>query len=265
MNSTLFGKEFRANLPVTGIIAAVLAMYVVCVVAMYDPELNKSLAAMMASMPELFAAFGMATQTTSLVDFLINYLYGLLLTVMPFVLILLMVNKLIVRYVDRGTMAYLLATPNSRVRIATTMAGVLLAALAVLLAVTVLVEIGSSEAMFPGDLDGEALARVNAGLFALWLFLGGMCFLSACLFSNAGRALWVGGGLGVLFFLMQMMAQLGEYLEFLDAANPLTLYDAYGLASADASATGGAIALAVAGLALFAAAIAVFSRRDLSV
>ena len=261
MNSTLFGKEFRANLPVAGIIAAVLVMYVVCVVAMYDPELNKSLDAMMASMPELFAAFGMATQTTSLVDFLINYLYGLLLTVMPFVLILLMVNKLIVRYVDRGTMAYLLATPNSRVRIATTMAGVLLAALAALLAVTVLVEIGSSEAMFPGDLDGEALARVNAGLFALWLFLGGMC----CLFSNAGRALWVGGGLGVLFFLMQMMAQLGEDLEFLDAANPLTLYDAYGLASADASATGGAIALAVAGLALFAAAIAVFSRRDLSV
>ena len=265
MNSTLFSKEFRASLPITGIIAAVLALYIACVVAMYDPELNKSLNDMMASMPDLFAAFGMATQTTTLVDFLINYLYGLLLTVMPFVLILLIVNRLMVRYVDRGTMAYLLATPNSRTRIATTLAGVLIAALAVLLAITAVMELGCGEAMFPGELDLEALARVNAGLFALWLFLGGMCFLSACLFSNAGRALWVGGGLGVLFFLMQMMAQLGEDLEFLDAVNPLTLFDAYGLAAGEASATGGAVALAVAGIALLSIAVAVFARRDLSI
>ena len=264
MNRTLFAKELRANLFVSLIIAAVLAMYIGVIVSMYDPELGESLDAMMQSMPELFAAFGMATQTSTLVDFLLNYLYGFLLTLMPFAFILIVVNKLVVKPVDRGTMAYLLATPNSRTRIVVTLAAALVALLALLLAITIGSEFLCAELMFPGELDGQALMRANAGLFALWLFLAGMCFLSACLFSSAGRALWVGGGLGVLFFLMQMVAQVGDRFEFLDSINPLMLYDAYGLAAGEGSAFAGASALLVAGVALFAIAAAVFNRRDLS-
>ena len=43
MNRTLFAKELRANLFVSAIIAAVLAMYIGTIVAMYDPKLGKSL------------------------------------------------------------------------------------------------------------------------------------------------------------------------------------------------------------------------------
>ena len=60
MNKTLFAKELRASAFTFIIVAAVLAMYVVTIVAMFDPELGESLDAMMASMPDLFAAFGMA-------------------------------------------------------------------------------------------------------------------------------------------------------------------------------------------------------------
>ena len=55
MNRTLFAKELRANLFVSLIIAAVLAMYIGVIVSMYDPELGESLDAMMQSMPEMFA------------------------------------------------------------------------------------------------------------------------------------------------------------------------------------------------------------------
>ncbi len=65
MNKTLFAKELRANLFVSGIIAAVLAMYIGTIVAMYDPKLGESLDLMM-SMPELFAAFGMSMRATTL-------------------------------------------------------------------------------------------------------------------------------------------------------------------------------------------------------
>ena len=129
MNRTLFAKELRANLFVSAIIAAVLAMYIGTIVAMYDPKLGKSLDAMMQSMPELFAAFGMSMQATTLLEFMLNYLYGFLLTIFILVLILVMANKLMVRYLDRGAMAYLLATPNSRTRIACTMIGVMVAVL----------------------------------------------------------------------------------------------------------------------------------------
>ena len=218
MNRTLFAKELRANLFVSLIIAAVLAMYIGVIVSMYDPELGESLDAMMQSMPEMFAAFGMSVQATTLIDFMLNYLYGFLLTIFILVLILIVANKLMVRYLDRGAMAYLLA-----------------------------------------------LMQVNAGLLALWLAMAGLCFLSACLFSNATAALWVGGGLNILFFLMQMVSQVGDKFEFLKNVNPLTLFDYYGLAAGDASAVGGAIALTVGAVALFAVAVAAFDRRDLSI
>ena len=64
MNRTLFAKELRANLFVSLIIAAVLAMYIGVIVSMYDPELGESLDAMMQSMPEMFAAFGMSVQSS---------------------------------------------------------------------------------------------------------------------------------------------------------------------------------------------------------
>ena len=248
MNRTLFAKELRANLFVSLIIAAVLAMYIGVIVSMYDPELGESLDAMMQSMPEMFAAFGMSVQATTLIDFMLNYLYGFLLTIFILVLILIVANKLMVRYLDRGAMAYLLATPNSRTRIALTS-----------------LEAGFAEALFPGELDMQALMQVNAGLLALWLAMSGLCFLSACLFSNATAALWVGGGLNILFFLMQMVSQVGDKFEFLKNVNPLTLFDYYGLAAGDASAVGGAIALTVGAVALFAVAVAAFDRRDLSI
>ena len=265
MNSTLFAKELRANLFVFAIVFAVLVMYIACIVLMYDPELGESLDMMMAGMPELFAAFGMGTQAATLLDFMLNYLYGFLLTLFPFVLILIMVNKLVVRYLDRGTMSYLLATPNSRTRIALTLAGVLIASLLALAALTTMAEIGCAELMFPGDLDVEGLLRANAGLACLWVFLAGMCFLSACAFSNASAALWVGGGAGIVFFLMQMVAKVGDKLEFLDKVNPLTLFDYYGLAAGESAAYGSAGALLALGVALFAAAVVVFDRRDLSI
>ena len=265
MNKTLFAKELRANLFVSGIIAAVLAMYIGMIVSMFDPKLGESLDLMMQSMPEIFAAFGMATQATTLIDFMLNYLYGFLLTVFILVLILIMANKLMVRYLDRGAMAYLLATPNSRTRIALTMIGVMVAILAGLMVVVTALEAGFAEALFPGELDMQALLQVNAGLLALWLAIAGLCFLSACLFSNATAALWAGGGLSILFFLMQMASKVGDKFEFLDNVNPLTLFDYYGLAAGDASAVGGAIALAAAAVALFAAAVLVFDRRNLSI
>ena len=111
----------------------------------------------------------------------------------------------------------------------------------------------------------QALVQVNLGLLALWLAMAGLCFLSACLFSNSSAALWTGGGLCILFFLMQMVSQAGDKFEFLKNVNPLTLFDYYGLAAGDASAVGRAIALAAGAVALFAAAVAVFDRRDLSI
>lgn len=265
MISTLFAKEIRSNLFVLCLFFVVLVLYIATVVSMFDPSLDDSLNAMMASMPELFAAFGMSTQATTLLDFMLNYLYGFLLTVMPFALILILINKLMIRYLDRGTMAYLLSTPHSRICIAVTLIEALVVLMFALLVLTTITELACAEMMFPTELDQAALIQANAGLFALWLFMGGLCFLSACTFTRASAALWSGGGLCIAFFLVQMISQIGDKVEFLKYLCPYTLFDPYGLASGNGDAITGAVILAVSGVVLFVMSVVVFARRDLSI
>lgn len=266
MSPTLFAKELKSSLFSLAVMYALIVAYLASVVAMFDPELMKSMDAMMDVAPELFAAFGMGTKSTTLVGFLINYLYGFLLELMPLILVLVLVNRLMVRYVDRGTMAYLLATPTSRVRIAATLAAVLVCSMAIFLVLVHVAELALSEALFPGELDFGAMARVNAGLFAVWVFMSAVCFLSTCVFSRAGLALWTGGAVCLAAYFLQMMSQLGDALEPCKYASFLTLFDAYGLATGEGSGPAvGVMVLGVAALVLFAVAVGVFARKDLNV
>lgn len=105
----LFKHELRFCLFPTFIIAAVVILYACVIIGMYDPELGESLALMRDAMPELFAAFGMADQGTTLLEFVVNYLYGFLLVVLPLVLVAVLASRLVVRHIERGSISYLLA------------------------------------------------------------------------------------------------------------------------------------------------------------
>ena len=112
INKTLFAREVRSSYKLLLIFLAVLTLYGSMIVAMFDPKLGDSLNLMAESMPEIFAAFGMLDVGATLTQFIVNYLYGFLLIAFPLVFIVLLSNRLVARYVDRGSMAYLLATPN---------------------------------------------------------------------------------------------------------------------------------------------------------
>ena len=265
MSTTLFLKELKGSLFSSGVIAAVLALYIVCIVYMFDPEIAESLNLIIATMPELCAAFGMANAPDTLLGFLLNYLYGFVFTWAPLLMIMILVNRMVVRPIDRGSMAYLLASPTSRLPLALTFALTLATMLAALMAVIVALQVACAEAFFPGDLDAEGLLLASAGLYCLWLFLGGLCFLSACAFKDARLALWVGGGLCLALFLVQMVAGVGEGIEVLQTFNPVELYDPYALAAGEDDAVGNSGILGVSGIALMAAGTAIFCRRDMNV
>lgn len=114
MNKTLLVKELRACAVPALVVLAALVLYIAVVVSMFDPNLGDSLTAMMESMPELFAAFGMATETTTLLGFMLNYLYGFLFTVFPLVLVMILVNKLVVQPINGGTLAWVFSRHGTR-------------------------------------------------------------------------------------------------------------------------------------------------------
>ena len=89
--------------------------------------------------------------SSSLGGFLINYLYGFLLLLLPLVFSILAANRLVARWVDTGSMAYLLASPNTRARVARTQALVLIAGGTLLTAYCTALAVGCAAAMFPGE------------------------------------------------------------------------------------------------------------------
>ena len=134
MSLTLYARELRRGVLPFFVIAAILTMYIVSVVYMYDPKITENLSLIMSTMPDAFAAFGMSHAATTMTGFMLNYLYGFLFTWVPLLLIMMTVNRMVVRPIDRGSLACVLSSPVSRPRIAITLAAVMLTVLASMLA-----------------------------------------------------------------------------------------------------------------------------------
>jgi ABC-2 type transport system permease protein len=265
MSGALFKRECRGNWKLLVIFMAVLSLYGSMIIAMFDPKLGESLNLMMESMPEIFALVGMNNPGSTLLEFIINYLYGFLAVVFPLIFTIVLSNGLVARYVDRGSLAYLLATPNTRRKIVLTQAAALLLGTAVLVGYLTGLCVGAGAMLFPGKLDVPGFLLVNAGLLGLQVFFAGLCFCFSCLFNDSKHALGWGAGLSIAFVLLQMLSQVGEKLEALKYATPLTLFDPSALIAGEVWALWGMGALFAAGLLLFGVGMAAFCRRDLPV
>lgn len=264
MIRALFARSLRSVAGVLAALVAVAVMYVAVVAYLYDPEVSESLALMQEAMPELFAAFGMANVASTLLDFLINYLYGFLLTAVLVVLAVYLAQRLLAGPEKDGSLAWLIAAPRSRASIALTLVAVEVTAVVIVVALCWLGEVVSCEAMFPGELDHAGLARANAGLAVLGLFAASVCLVAVCASSRPGLGIGIGAGVCVLFFLMGLAGTVGEGLAWLADLSPFALYDAYGLVAAEEGAVGGTVILAGASVALNVATVAIFARRDFS-
>lgn len=166
----LFKHELRFCLFPTFIIAAVVILYACVIIGMYDPELGESLALIRDAMPELFAAFGMADQGTTLLEFVVNYLYGFLLVVLPLILVAVLASRLVVRHIERGSISYLLAQPIGRTRLMLSQAGVLAFCLVLLMVVLTAFELVAARAMFPGELASPTSSPSMRRCFACGCF-----------------------------------------------------------------------------------------------
>lgn len=263
MNFALYKKEIKGSFKILLIFAGVLTMYIVMIVSMYDPELSDALKQFEELMPELMSAVGMTGANETLTDFMSSYLYGMILLVFPMVYTVIRANGLIAKYVDRGSMAQLLAAPVKRSKIAVTQLTALISGIAALIFYCTVLEYGAAQMMFPGELSLTVLLRLNAGLLCLHLFIAAFCFLCSCAFGDSRCSVTAGAGVPVLMLLFQMLANMGGKLEKIRCFTFFTLFDPDGLVSAEPEALLFAGILLVLSVILFALAVAVFKKKDL--
>lgn len=259
----LFRVTVQSNYVIWLVFAAILAMYFSIITSMYDPEGIDAMEAMLEAMPPQFVeAMSFSVVAPSLLGFLAGYFYGFLILFFPLIYMVIVADRMIAKHVDNGSMAFLLATPNSRVKIALTQAAFLLGSMTLLIVFVAVVGILSSQAMFPGELEIGGFVLLNVGVALLYFALSGIGFLASCLFNQSKHSLALGGGLPVLFFVINLLANSGEQLSGLRYATLLSLFDAAAIVKGDGYLATFA-ALAFLGLALYAVGIYIFSRKDL--
>lgn len=224
MITALLMKEFKSNIKLYVIFLSIITIYVFSLLAMYNPALQESLIAMEKSMPEVLAFFGMQDRGTTLLDFIVNYLYRFVLIVTPFIYTGIMCYRLVGKYNENGSMAYFLNSNYSRKQFIATQGISLIFGLSIMIFFTTILTILSCTFMFKGELDIPRFLVLNFGLLSLELFLATFCFLFTCAFTEIKYSIGLGVGLGSLFIIVQMLSQVYDNA-LLKYCNPLSLFN----------------------------------------
>lgn len=259
----LWKREWKANTPILILFILLLMLYCGIIIAMYDPESDDMLHMMAQQMPDLFAAFGMSNVSSNLLEFTTNYLYGFILIVIPFLGIVLCIHRLVVRYIDRGSMAYLLATGNSRAKIIRTQA-LFVIVFVIVMCVYVTCFLFLTSYLLHGELLPIAtILFLNFGLCGLLLALSSIVFLTGVSFNESKWAIGVGSGIGIVFLLIQMLAQIGDKMSFLKYLTITSLFQSDAIIHSEGTPIFGILVLYAIAALCFVIAMQIFQKRDL--
>lgn len=264
MNFSLLKATAKSSWIIFLIFFAILLMYMSVMIGMYDPDSVEAMNQFIDSMPQgMMEAFGYSDTATSLVTFIALYYYGFIIIIFPLIYCIILANRLVAAHVDRGSMAYLLASPNTRVKIITTQAFYMAASVTLLLIINTGSGLALSEAMFPGEMDISAFLKLNLGTIFLTLAISSICFFSSCIFNEAKYSLALGGGIPILFFVINMLRNIGDSNQWLKYFTLYSLLDANAIVTGEQSIITLCLVSAAIFLALYGAGIIIFNRRNL--
>ena len=118
---------------------------------------------------------------------------------------------------------------------------------------------------FPGELDTTGLLVLNGGLLCLQLFIGGICFVSSCIFSDTKYSVAFGTGIPIFMYVLQMLANVGGNAEKAKYFTFFALFDPDGIIASDSSAIVGMFMLLAGAAVLYITGVIVFERKDLHI
>jgi ABC-2 type transport system permease protein len=261
---SLFLYNIKKNRLMWLSILAVMFFYNLVILMMYDPDNIQALNAMLELFPkEMMQAIGFANFGTSMIEFIVGYIYGFLIYLFPMVLTVIINHRLVASMVDQGSMAYLLSTPHSRRSVIITQAIFSILAMALFFSVMSVVAIISAELLFEGHLDISMYLQVNFYNILQYFALGAIIFFGSSLANESNQSLAVGVGLPVIFLIMQMAANLGGNMEVFKYFTLYTLFNPESLLLGEAFASQSMGVLAVIGIIFYGLSIYVFERKNL--
>ena len=264
MSGPLFRATLKSNWPIALGITLFILIYVLTSISMFNPESAEFIESMLKVMPEgMLKVFGFENLGTDLTQYISNYLYGFIALIFPFIYTSVTANRMIAKHVDSGAMSYVLATPNSRNKVALTQAVYLIISTAVVFAVLLGVAIMMSASMWPGMLKIGIFTVLNIVTLSATLVCAGISFLASCIFSDSRFSLAFGVGIPLFFVVARMLHGLSEKVDWLKYLSVYTAVDIERILAGGSYALFATMALLGVSAVFFAAGIAIFNKKSL--
>ena len=264
MSWALFKANIRTSRFIWILMTCIFCFYLAIIIGMFDPAGADAINEMIAMMPEyLINAFGFGQLGSTLLTFVTGYIYGFLVLMFPMVISIVINHRVIASHVDKGSMAYLLASPNSRVKIATTQAVFSITSITAFFIFITTFAIIISEAMFPGEMEVGKFIMVNIYALLMYYTIGGIGFFASCIANESKVSLGIGVGLPMAFLVLQMLGGVDEKLSWIGNLSLYALFDPDKLIVGDSFAYVGMAIFILLAIALYSFGISIFNKRDL--
>ncbi len=266
MNKTLYKANARANWGILLFISLMMLMYMSVAITMFNPENADTIEGMLKMLPEgMIKAFGFQNLGTDLTGYLANYLYGFIFITFPVIYTAIVSNKLIAKHVDSGSMAYLLTTPNTRIKIASTQAFYLISNIAVIFIFNVIIGIILCEAMFKGLLNINKFLALNWITFLVIIVVSGIGFFFSCFFNDTKNSLAFGGGIPILFLVIKMLTGISDSLDWIRYLTIYSFINIDKILTNNTYVISSSLILIGISVILYYASIIIFNRKSLSI
>jgi ABC-2 type transport system permease protein len=213
---------------------------------------------------EMMKAFGFENGFTNLTEFLAGEYYGFLYLIILMIFSVMTAIQLTARLVDRGSMAYLLTSSVSRLRIAVTQALVLLFGLFLICLFTTLGGISGDQVVLEKpELAVSRFIEMNLIGFLLFSVVAGYSFLFSCLFNDERKAMSLAGILTVAFYAIDLIGKLSDKMEWMRSLSIFRLFEPMKIVRGEADLWVNVAILGGLAVVLFLSAILIFTKRDL--
>lgn len=266
MNGWLFKSLLRTHAQ-TMISYGVGVVFYLWVIIWVFPSIAASagLDQVLQSMPaSLLAAFGIQGGIHHLGDFMASEFYGLIYLLIMAVYAISTATKLVARLVDKGSMAYLLATPVSRVKVTMTNGVTLLFGLLVIsLFSTVGGIAGSHWFIAHPDLNTGTFLQMNLVGFLLFAVIAAYSFFFSCIFNDEKRALGASALLTLVFYALDMVGKLSSQVGWMKHLSVFETFQPQSILHGDVHVLPIALGLAASVVIIFGLSVYVFRRREL--
>jgi ABC-2 type transport system permease protein len=267
MNFSLYKQMMKVNLKGMMNYASGTGFYMLLMVWVYPSiaETAKPLNNLLKAMPQgMTKAFNMQNGFGSFETYISGEFYGLLFTVICAIFCVMIPVKLMAKLVDQGSMAYLLATPTTRSKVAFTQAMVFLTGLILITAITTVVGfIGYNIFIEDEKLNTARFIQLNIGAFALFFAIGGLSFLVSSLTNDEKKALGLCGMITFGFFSLDILSKISDKIEWLKNITLFTLYNPGEIVSGKGDLMLNVSILLAIGIAALAISVIAFRKRDL--